>query len=676
MIMRTIGRGATAASALLMIGTLAVIGQPAPAAAATYAPAAAFKGCTVKAATAGVAPITDQASALATSADGKTAYIATTTGKVFPVSLPTGAVGCPLTLGATGAGIAMGTTDARLYVVAGKQVLQIDTAAWKVLRRYSLPAAAGSVLDVAVPTAGTALVATDTAVLKLDLSTGTTSTAIAGARMARLETSGNHRVVAAIGYLPTSPVPDNPRIWPTALWVYDVGTGTSVSRPLYKDYARVGIDAAGARIVVAGNAGALLLDGTARLTGTISDSTNLGSQYKAAAVTPDGHYAWLTPASGAGTITRVDLDRIAGPGGLAYLPGQGAFSGAIGDLALTSGGQLVSPVLNGIAFTSATKLYVAPSAPPPCPAPLNAQGWAKLESPPGPVVISADSSVAWLALPLSNTVVPVDLVRRTVGCGVRIGSMPSSLALTPDGKTLFVANHGGNDVSVVDTARKVEVRRVFVRDVKGDVPLSIVAPTNSGALLTTDTGRFLAVSNTGTVTTKTALPAKTELAQPAGGSRIVTHSFVGSTLSVLDNTGKQVVAPTKLPNDEFAGLVSTDLKAANTFLTLASGPNVQKSLVVDSNLKTRLVGATALNADGVAIAPDGKHGWFTSVDVYSSDQTGVLTTIDFATKKVTTSRRIPDLNHQENGDRGAIAASRNNKYLVVATSTGVAVLPE
>ncbi len=55
------------------------------------------------------------------------------------------------------------------------------------------------------------------------------------------------------------------------------------------------------------------------------------------------------------------------------------------------------------------------------------------------------------------------------GPGICVGDKPRDLVLSPDGRTLFVANTGSLDVSVVDTRRLREVRRIFVRSPVNDV---------------------------------------------------------------------------------------------------------------------------------------------------------------------------------------------------------------
>lgn len=55
------------------------------------------------------------------------------------------------------------------------------------------------------------------------------------------------------------------------------------------------------------------------------------------------------------------------------------------------------------------------------------------------------------------------------GPGISVGDKPRDLAFSPDGRTLFVANTGSLDVSVVDLRTLREVRRIFTRSPVNDI---------------------------------------------------------------------------------------------------------------------------------------------------------------------------------------------------------------
>lgn len=55
------------------------------------------------------------------------------------------------------------------------------------------------------------------------------------------------------------------------------------------------------------------------------------------------------------------------------------------------------------------------------------------------------------------------------GPGVAVGNKPRNMALSEDGKVLYVANTGSQDISVVDTVKLREERRIFLRSPVNDL---------------------------------------------------------------------------------------------------------------------------------------------------------------------------------------------------------------
>ena len=52
----------------------------------------------------------------------------------------------------------------------------------------------------------------------------------------------------------------------------------------------------------------------------------------------------------------------------------------------------------------------------------------------------------------NNTISVIDTATNTVIATVNVGTDPSGVAVTPDGKKVYVANQDSNNVSVIDTA--------------------------------------------------------------------------------------------------------------------------------------------------------------------------------------------------------------------------------
>src|SRR5438105_8463134 len=61
---------------------------------------------------------------------------------------------------------------------------------------------------------------------------------------------------------------------------------------------------------------------------------------------------------------------------------------------------------------------------------------------PAGVAITPDGKTAYVANSGSNTVTPITLATNTAGSAIAVGSGPAWVAITPDGKTAYVANSG------------------------------------------------------------------------------------------------------------------------------------------------------------------------------------------------------------------------------------------
>lgn len=87
-------------------------------------------------------------------------------------------------------------------------------------------------------------------------------------------------------------------------------------------------------------------------------------------------------------------------------------------------------------------------------------------SPAHGLAVSSDGATLWSASKPNNHVYAFSLPDLVLRGGVAVGSHPDWLTLTPDGRYLYSANAGSNDVSVVDTRAMVEIARIPV----GQVP--------------------------------------------------------------------------------------------------------------------------------------------------------------------------------------------------------------
>jgi YVTN family beta-propeller protein len=84
--------------------------------------------------------------------------------------------------------------------------------------------------------------------------------------------------------------------------------------------------------------------------------------------------------------------------------------------------------------------------------------------------MTKDGTTAIITLGRANHVAFVDTATRKIEDYVLVGSRPWGIALSPDEKTLYVANGLSDDLSIVDMANHKAIRAIPV----GRVPHSVL----------------------------------------------------------------------------------------------------------------------------------------------------------------------------------------------------------
>ena len=104
----------------------------------------------------------------------------------------------------------------------------------------------------------------------------------------------------------------------------------------------------------------------------------------------------------------------------------------------------------------------------------------------GGVVIDEPCQYVYLTNTTQNRVEVYSLATGQLETPIQVGAQPRGLDITPDGALLYVANSGGNNISVVDLAQRVELRKITVPpNASNDRPYSIAIANNGLALFTT-----------------------------------------------------------------------------------------------------------------------------------------------------------------------------------------------
>ena len=98
---------------------------------------------------------------------------------------------------------------------------------------------------------------------------------------------------------------------------------------------------------------------------------------------------------------------------------------------------------------------------------------------------AASSHTAYVANQ-AGSVTPIDTATNTAGTAIGVGSNPSEVAITPDGKTAYVTNGSANNVTPINVATNTKGTPIPV----GGGPVAIaITPTGPPPMSLTSTAR-------------------------------------------------------------------------------------------------------------------------------------------------------------------------------------------
>jgi hypothetical protein len=100
-------------------------------------------------------------------------------------------------------------------------------------------------------------------------------------------------------------------------------------------------------------------------------------------------------------------------------------------------------------------------------------------------VVNPASATAYLTVPALNKVAVLNLKTGRYGRAIRVGSAPLGLDITPDGKTLYVCDSGGQTISRVDLATREVTTITTPPGDLNETPLTIAVMNNGNAIYTT-----------------------------------------------------------------------------------------------------------------------------------------------------------------------------------------------
>jgi len=156
----------------------------------------------------------------------------------------------------------------------------------------------------------------------------------------------------------------------------------------------------------------------------------------------------------------------------------------------------------------------------------------------GGEVISPSSATAYLTVPAKNEVAVLDLRTGTYGRPIPVGSDPQGIDITPDGKTLYVCDRGGQTISKVVLATRTVTTITTPPNDMNATPLSIAVMNNGHALYTTTIpgSGFTPAYDLNLATGTSTLSNIGRVTETSPLSRSLDHSTVGAVVGD-DDTG-------------------------------------------------------------------------------------------------------------------------------------------
>jgi YVTN family beta-propeller protein len=268
---------------------------------------------------------------------------------------------------------------------------------------------------------------------------------------------------------------------------------------------------------------------------------------------------------------------------------------------------------------------------------------------------------AYVANQGGNTVSVIDTVTNEVVDTVNIGSLPTGVAVTPDGTRAYVTNYvRDGTVSVIDTATNTIAATVtglsspYVDVVTPDGTKVYVASWVNNTVSVIDT-------ETNTITATVNIPGNPfGVAVTPDGTKVYLANYGANNVSVINTTNNSIYA-------SVTGLSGP--------INIAVTPDGTKAYVTNQNGNTASVIDTAtnqiiatvnvgMNPHGVAVTPDGTKAYVTN---YVRD--GIVYVIDTATNQV-----IATVNVGSYPNEVAVSPNGQNVYVANYYSYTVSVI--
>lgn len=238
------------------------------------------------------------------------------------------------------------------------------------------------------------------------------------------------------------------------------------------------------------------------------------------------------------------------------------------------------------------------------------------------VAITPDGRTLFVVGFGSNKVYPIDTqARQMIGQPITVGSHPGEIAISPDGSRAYVTNFESNSVSVIDVGTLQTVGNPIV---VGTRPEGIaISPNGSRAYVANEGTEDVSVIDTGAgIVSDTVKVGKfpTEIAITPDGAQVYVTNLGSNTVSAIDTATNLVLGqPIPVGQGPVDVAISPDGKRA--YVANLVGESLS---IVDTQARATLLELKGITeALGVAVTPDGKT-------VYATEfiEAGALVPVD------------------------------------------------
>lgn len=249
------------------------------------------------------------------------------------------------------------------------------------------------------------------------------------------------------------------------------------------------------------------------------------------------------------------------------------------------------------------------------------------------VAVTPNGKKAYITNSWDGNVSVIDTATNTITDTVKVGS--SDVVVSPDGKKVYVTSRDSNNISVIDTGINTVTATVPVGNSPSGIAVTAdgkkVYIANSGNLTTTDDTVSVIDTDTNTVTATVHVGS-----HPYGvgvapdGTKIYVANLYSRTVSVVDTATNNVTTTVDIDNSPYEIVVNptgTKVYVAGTKKGYAAGTDDGFVSIIDTlnNTITATLDIVGGSPVGLAVTPDGKKVYVANSNISGN---GTLSIID------------------------------------------------